>query len=198
MMTNAKIGTALVGGYLLGRTKKAKLAIGLGMFLAGRKISLDPQAIRKLVADSPVLGALNTQVREEIIGATKTAATSALTKRVSGLADSLHERTLGLGDSGGSGDAAEDADETPDADDADGVDHGDDAKGNDGDDGPARADRAPQRKPAKRSASTGDSSSGGRRSASRPSGTRKSAASGARKTAARGSRGTSERGGSDA
>ncbi|MDX6237683.1 MAG: hypothetical protein QOG10_2498, partial [Kribbellaceae bacterium] len=35
MMTNAKIGTALVGGYLLGRTKKAKLALGLGMFLAG-------------------------------------------------------------------------------------------------------------------------------------------------------------------
>lgn len=33
MMNSAKTGVALVGGYFLGRTKKAKPAIGLGMFL---------------------------------------------------------------------------------------------------------------------------------------------------------------------
>jgi len=88
MTGNGKIGVALVGGYLLGRTKKAKMAIGLGMFLAGKKLSFDPAQLGKLVANSPVLGSLNTQVRKELVEATKSAATSALTKRASGLADS--------------------------------------------------------------------------------------------------------------
>jgi hypothetical protein len=96
MVTNAKIGTALVGGYLLGRTKKARLALGLGMFLVGRKLRLDPDALRRTLSDTPLLGELNGQVREQIVEATRTAAKGALTKRVGGLADSLHERTLGL------------------------------------------------------------------------------------------------------
>ncbi|MGW7490683.1 hypothetical protein [Streptomyces sp. NPDC054786] len=100
MMCNAKIGVALVGGYLLGRTKKAKMAIGLGMFLAGKKLNLDPRQLGTLVANSPVLGPLNDQVRKELVDATKTAAGAALTQRMSGLADSLHERTLAL-DAGG-------------------------------------------------------------------------------------------------
>jgi len=96
MTGSAKIGVALVGGYLLGRTKKAKMAIGLGMFLAGKKLSLDPRELGKLIANSPVLGTLNDQARKELVDATKTAATTALTKRMGGLADSLHERTLNL------------------------------------------------------------------------------------------------------
>ncbi|MGY4971013.1 hypothetical protein ACWGCC_17655 [Streptomyces nigrescens] len=95
-MSNAKIGVALVGGYLLGRTKKAKMAIGLGMFLAGKKLNLDPKQLGTLVANSPVLGPLNDQVRKELVDATKAAAGTALTQRMSGLADSLHERTAAL------------------------------------------------------------------------------------------------------
>ncbi len=172
MMTNAKIGTALVGGYLLGRTKKAKLAIGLGMFLAGRKISLDPQALKRLVADSPVFGALNTQVREEILDATKHAATSALTKRVGGFADSLHERTLSLGSS----DASDEPDE-PDDD--------------------AGEPPAPKRRTARRSESS-DEASGTRRARSAPAKARKTASSGTRKTASKASGRTSGRGGGNA
>ncbi|MGS2587543.1 hypothetical protein [Streptomyces hebeiensis] len=127
MMTNAKIGVALVGGYALGRTKKAKLAIGLGMFLAGRKLSVDPRQLGRLVADSPFLSSLNDQARRELVDATKSAATSALTRRVSGLADSLHERTLDLGEpgrrlrraTGGEDEGAEDSEEP--AEDSDGA-----------------------------------------------------------------------------
>ena len=54
-MTNGKIAVAIAGGYLLGRTKKAKLALGLGMLLAGKKITLDPQQLARAVADSPLL-----------------------------------------------------------------------------------------------------------------------------------------------
>ncbi|MEV7468360.1 hypothetical protein AB0O20_17930 [Streptomyces kronopolitis] len=112
MMTNAKIGVALVGGYVLGRTKKAKLAIGLGMYLAGKRLNLDPRQLGKLVANSPVLGPLNDQIRGELVDATKSAATSALTQRMSTLTDSLHERTLALSDAGGgSGRGEEPSDE---------------------------------------------------------------------------------------
>ncbi|WP_405835845.1 hypothetical protein OG528_02665 [Streptomyces platensis] len=96
MMTNAKIGVALVGGYFLGRTKKAKMALGLGLFLAGKKLNLDPKQLGTLIANSPVLGPLNDQVRKELVDATKAAAGTALTQRMSGLADSLHERTVAL------------------------------------------------------------------------------------------------------
>ncbi|MGW3012320.1 hypothetical protein ACWC9R_26305 [Streptomyces sp. NPDC001219] len=109
-MSNAKIGVALVGGYLLGRTKKAKLAIGLGMFLAGKKLNLDARQLGALVANSPVLGPLNDQVRKELVDATKAAAGTALTQRMSGLADTLHERTAALNEGqGATGDETRDA-----------------------------------------------------------------------------------------
>ncbi|WP_328539065.1 hypothetical protein [Streptomyces sp. NBC_00344] len=179
MTGNVKIGVALVGGYLLGRTKKAKMAIGLGMFLAGKKLSLDPAQLGKLVANSPVLGSLNNQVRTELVEATKSAATSALTKRASGLADSLHERTLGLGGAAGQEDREEEPEDDRDTEHA------------------AEDDQEPEKKPAPRKraagsaakSASGKASSGARRAAS--GGSRKAAssarqsASGAGKSASR-------------
>ncbi|MEI5032041.1 hypothetical protein RB201_01465 [Streptomyces sp. S1A(2023)] len=112
MTKNAKIGAALVGGYLLGRTKKAKLALGFGMFLLGKKIDLDPRQLGRMLADSPVLGSLNDQVRKELVDATKTAATKAVTQRAGSLADSLQQRTQALG--AGSGTDEEEPDEEDD------------------------------------------------------------------------------------
>ncbi|WP_405774397.1 hypothetical protein [Streptomyces sp. NBC_00859] len=178
MKCNGKIGVALVGGYLLGRTKKAKLAIGLGMFLAGKKLSLDPAQLGRMVADSPVLGSLNSQVRKELVEATKSAATSALTKRATGLADSLHERTLGLDDPDGPrGKKARDADADDEPDVRD--DAGQDDEG-DEDDG--EEEERPQRRASKPARSTaGKASSGARRTAS--GGARKAASASRKKTA---------------
>ncbi|MFB6808748.1 hypothetical protein [Streptomyces sp. NPDC056387] len=103
---NTTTAAALVGGYLLGRTKKAKMAIGVGMFLAGRRLDLDPRRLGKLLAASPVTGALSDQIRRELFEATKSAAAQALTQRATGLADSLQQRTRALG-----GDHASEADE---------------------------------------------------------------------------------------
>ncbi|MGW9047207.1 hypothetical protein ACWGQL_32355 [Streptomyces lydicus] len=206
MMNNAKIGVALAGGYVLGRTKKAKLAIGLGMYLAGKKLNLDPKQLGKLVANSPVLGPLNDQVRRELVDATKSAATTALTQRMSGLADSLHERTLDLRDAG-SGAEAEELDA---ADESDGPEKADDT-GRAEEAEPATRSKRPAKsakastsakassssRPAKSAA--GKASSGARKTTS---GARKTA-SGARKTASGAARGkpasrkTSNRGGSD-
>lgn len=116
MMTNGKIAVAITGGYLLGRTKKAKLAIGLGMLLAGKKITLDPQQLARAVADSPLLSGLNAQARKELTGAAKKAATSALSTRMNGLADSLHDRTLSLRGEAGDDDGEDREDEEPEDD----------------------------------------------------------------------------------
>ncbi|MEU6244629.1 hypothetical protein [Streptomyces sp. NPDC047024] len=118
MTKNAKIAVALVGGYVLGRTKKAKLALGLGMFLAGKKLDLDPRRVGKLIANSPALGGLNDQVRSQLVDATRTAATEALTQRAAGLATSLARRTEALQDPAGVTDAGQD-DDVDDADDVD-------------------------------------------------------------------------------
>ncbi|MGR3931422.1 hypothetical protein LCH29_00240 [Streptomyces sp. BRA346] len=138
-MTNGKIAVAITGGYLLGRTKKAKLALGLGMLLAGKKITLDPQQLARAVADSPLLSGLNAQARNELSGAAKTAATRALSTRMNALADSLHDRTLSLrGESDDERDARDEDEEPED----------DEAADEEGERTPARR-KAPQAKTAK-------------------------------------------------
>jgi hypothetical protein len=94
IMKNAKIGTAVLGGYVLGRTKKAKLAIGLGALLAGSRIR--PGQLGKTLQGSPFVNTLTKQVRTELTDAGKAAATSVLTAKADSLADRLHERTVGL------------------------------------------------------------------------------------------------------
>lgn len=170
MNGNVKTGLALAGGYLLGRTKKAKLAIGFGMFLAGKKLPLDPRELGRLVSTSPVLAGLSNQVRSELVDATKSAASSALTHRMTGLADSLHERTLSLGDT------------SPDARQDDGTD----------DDG-TDDDEQPVEKPARRRAPSAKASGTGRASADKA---RKAAAPARKRTASAARKGTAKASGS--
>ncbi|MGW0118559.1 hypothetical protein [Streptomyces sp. NPDC003327] len=98
MMNNARIGTALVGGYLLGRTKKAKLAVGLAMMLAGSRVK--PAQLARSLANSPLLSNVNEQVRGELTNAGKAAATTVINAKAEHLADALHQRTMGLRESG--------------------------------------------------------------------------------------------------
>ncbi|GHJ99024.1 hypothetical protein SY2F82_08220 [Streptomyces sp. Y2F8-2] len=93
-MNNAKIGAAVLGGYLLGRTKKGKLALSLGAAMAGSRMR--PGQVGKLLQDSPVLGNVSKQVRGELASAGKAAATTVLSAKAESLADALHERTEGL------------------------------------------------------------------------------------------------------
>ncbi|MER5204714.1 ABC transporter substrate-binding protein [Streptomyces sp. NPDC002825] len=93
-MDNAKIGTALIGGYVLGRTKKAKLALGLAMALAGSRIK--PGQLGRSLAHSPFLNNVNQQVRGELVTAGKAAATTVLNAKAEHLADALHNRTEGI------------------------------------------------------------------------------------------------------
>ncbi|WP_263172268.1 hypothetical protein [Streptomyces sp. SCSIO ZS0520] len=163
-MTNIKIGAALAGGYLLGRTKKAKLAIGFGMFLAGKKLDLDPRALAKTLAASPALSGLNQQVRKELVDATKSAATDALTKRVSGLADSLQDRTKAIGTADSSRRADEEEDEAGAEEDGRAA-HGDGGDGEEAEETRPKKTAARRKAPARKTGTpTRKSQEGGRRS----------------------------------
>lgn len=105
-MNNAKIGAAIAGGYVLGRTKKAKLALGLAMALAGSRIK--PGQLGKSLARSPLLSNVNKQVRGELASAGKAAATTVLNAKAEHLADALHRRTLSLREGADEDEADED------------------------------------------------------------------------------------------
>ncbi|MFJ8589409.1 hypothetical protein ACIRD2_32765 [Streptomyces sp. NPDC093595] len=93
-MSNTMTGAALLSGYVLGRTKKAKVAIAVASWVLRKKI--DPKKVTSQITGSPALGALRDQMREELLTAGREAAASAVAARADRLADALHQRTLSL------------------------------------------------------------------------------------------------------
>lgn len=95
--TTVLVGVA--GGYLLGRTKKARLALTLAALVAGRRLA--PQELLKSgarkLADTPQLAGLSDQVRDQMMTAARTAVGSLVDRRVASFTDSLRVRTDRLG-----------------------------------------------------------------------------------------------------
>ncbi|WDZ88514.1 hypothetical protein [Nocardiopsis sp. HUAS JQ3] len=121
MGDTAKIVAAAVGGYVLGRRKKFKLALGLGLYLGAKKLDIKPgqlaQGLLKEVSALPVVGELKGQSREQLLNVGRSAAGNIAGKWAGGLADSLNSRTERLRDgaAGAVSDSDEDgADETED------------------------------------------------------------------------------------
>lgn len=110
----AAMAAAVASGYLLGRTKKAKLALVVGSYLAGRRLGLAPgqvlsQGLGRL-QQAPQLQELSDQVRGELLTAGRAAVTAAANRRLTGLADTLRDRTDALA---GAGRRDDDHDGTP-------------------------------------------------------------------------------------
>lgn len=96
MTDTARIGAALAGGYVLGRTKKAKKAITLALWLSGKQPSgLSRTALTRL-RESQVAGEILTQLRGPLTAAATRAALALVEGRVTSLADNLHQRTDAL------------------------------------------------------------------------------------------------------
>ncbi|MCW1098671.1 hypothetical protein OJ963_33055 [Streptomyces sp. RS2] len=94
------MAAAVAGGYLLGRTKKAKLAFAVGSYLVGRRVGLSPgqvlgQGLGSLQR-TPQFQELSEQVRGELLTAGRAAVTAAANRRLTGLADTLRDRTDAL------------------------------------------------------------------------------------------------------
>jgi hypothetical protein len=115
----AALAAAVAGGYLLGRTKKAKLALAVGTYLAGRRFSMSPsqlaaQGLGKL-RETPQFQDLTDQVRHEVLNAGRSAVTAAARRKLLDLSDSLRDRSERLTDrAAGRDDGDEDEDETQD------------------------------------------------------------------------------------
>ncbi|MET9778116.1 hypothetical protein ABZ023_28340 [Streptomyces sp. NPDC006367] len=110
----AALAAAVAGGYLLGRTRKAKLALAVGSYLAGRRLGLSPgrvlsQGLGQLPL-TPQFQELSDQVRGELLTAGRAAVTAAAGRKLTGLADALRDRTDALTGAGPREDGAGDPD----------------------------------------------------------------------------------------
>ncbi|CAG7645953.1 hypothetical protein [Actinacidiphila bryophytorum] len=92
----AAIAAAVAGGYVLGRTRKAKMAFAIGTFLAGRRFGLTPAALAaeglRQLRESPQLAGLREQIGGDLLDAARAAASTSADRRFAAFADTLRER----------------------------------------------------------------------------------------------------------
>ncbi len=100
MGAETRILAGAAAGYVLGRTKRLRLAITVASMLAGKQISTDPkkvaQQVGRLIDDNPQLAQLKGEITGELLTAAQSAATAVLTNRMNTLSDTLHERSDAL------------------------------------------------------------------------------------------------------
>ncbi|GHE56876.1 hypothetical protein [Streptomyces capitiformicae] len=101
-MNRLGLGLAIGAGYVLGRTKKMKLAFGVGTIVAGERPHLSPRALADLVShqlrNNPQFKEMGDQLREDLRGTGKAATGALLEDRLEALADHLHARTARVRD----------------------------------------------------------------------------------------------------
>ncbi|MEU0331741.1 DNA primase [Streptomyces sp. NPDC006193] len=118
-MNRTALGLAVGAGYMLGRTKKLKLALAVGSFVAGKKMNLGPRALAdqlsRQLRDNPQFKEIGDQLRGDLRGVGKAATGAMVERQISSLADRLHGRTAQVRDQlsgvvpGDSGEEREDA-----------------------------------------------------------------------------------------
>jgi hypothetical protein len=102
---NAKLAAAVIGGYVLGRTKKGGAALALASWLSGNRAG--PQAMSMArkgltkVAQSEQAAQIMKQVRGPLMEAAQKAATQAVLSRVTAISNGLTARTQALSEVGG-------------------------------------------------------------------------------------------------
>lgn len=97
MMNRVGLGLAVGAGYVLGRTKKMKLAFALGTLVAGKRLNLTPQGIMDLVSgqlkNNPQFKEIGDQLREDLRGVGQAASGAMVERQLDAFADRLHGRT---------------------------------------------------------------------------------------------------------
>lgn len=101
-MNRVGMGLAIGAGYLLGRTKKLKLAVAVGTMVAGKKLNLTPKGIAELVSgqleNNPQFKEIGDQLRTDLRGVGKAASGVMVERQIDALADRLHGRTAEVRD----------------------------------------------------------------------------------------------------
>ncbi|MEV5882091.1 DNA primase [Streptomyces sp. NPDC052020] len=175
-MSRVGMGLAVGAGYLLGRTRKLKLAVAVGTLVAGKRMNLSPRAVADLVSrqlwDNPQFKEIGDQLRQDLRGVGRAASGAMIERRIDSLADRLHSRTARMRDElaggaqrapGAGRDGADDPDVYEDEDeDEDGYEGPEDAEEPAGDEG--RGDRG-RAQPSSPGRSGGRGGPGGREAA---------------------------------
>lgn len=101
-MNRVGLGLAIGAGYLLGRTKKLKMAVAVGTMVAGKKMNLTPKGIAELVSgqlqNNPQFKEIGDQLRTDLRGVGKAASGAMVERQIDALADRLHGRTAEVRD----------------------------------------------------------------------------------------------------
>lgn len=111
-----KIAAVLLAGYLLGRTKRMKLALAAAGALAVRELRSNPDVLKAgtSVLASPAVKKLTDELSGRLVEAGKTAVVAAAAKRVDGLVSNLEKRTGSpLAPPGAEKDDADEPEESP-------------------------------------------------------------------------------------
>ncbi|WP_026536329.1 hypothetical protein [Arthrobacter sp. H14] len=118
MDEKAKLTAILLGGYLLGRTKKAKLALTVAGLIGGRQLSSNKGElmgqVNELAKASPEVKKLREQITGKLADAAKSAAIAGATRGIESVNTNLQNRTQRLNDSNGASAQADDGQETGD------------------------------------------------------------------------------------
>ncbi|MFB8353029.1 hypothetical protein [Streptomyces niveus] len=109
------LAAAVAAGYVLGRTKKGKLALGFGALVAGQQIPMNPRALVTLTArkltENPTVAPLVEQARGDVLGAGRSALSATANRRLEAVANALQQRTEALLEEPLEADEAEDEEE---------------------------------------------------------------------------------------
>ncbi|WP_181806596.1 DNA primase [Streptomyces shenzhenensis] len=101
-MNRMGLGLAIGAGYLLGRTKKLKMAVAVGSLVAGKRLNLTPRAVLDLanqqLRDNPQFKEIGEQLRHDLRGVGKAASGAMVERQLDALADRLHGRTAEVRD----------------------------------------------------------------------------------------------------
>ncbi|MFJ4932627.1 DNA primase [Streptomyces pseudovenezuelae] len=101
-MNRTGLGLAVGAGYLLGRTKKLKLAFAVGTLVAGKRMHLSPRAVADLVSQqllkNPQFKEIGDTLRQDLRGVGKAASGAMVERQIDAIADRLHGRTAQVRD----------------------------------------------------------------------------------------------------
>ncbi|MER7407261.1 DNA primase [Streptomyces sp. NPDC000070] len=101
-MNRVGLGLAVGAGYLLGRTKKLKMAVAVGGLVAGKKLNLSPRMVADLVQqqlqNNPQFKEIGDQLRQDLRGVGKAASGAMVERQLDAFADRLHGRTAQVRD----------------------------------------------------------------------------------------------------
>ncbi|MEV6996663.1 DNA primase [Streptomyces sp. NPDC093982] len=101
-MNRLALGLAVGAGYVLGRTKKMKLAFAVGTMVAGKRMHLSPRALADLVSqqlqNNPQFKEIGDQLREDLRGVGQAASGALVERQLDAFADRLHGRTAQVRD----------------------------------------------------------------------------------------------------